>query len=797
MIPALLLAFQNEPGRPLMSNWIVTVPAIVILVCGCATMTPRNPQLDTWTGISAKALDSHPYFKQLPMVRKRSSSGETEVRNYQQGHNPFSGCSALSGVGAREDSVTSFEFLACRAGLNELDRICDNIFEMKNGTIVRYTQSGACPGYDTYQPQKAAIQAKTTNNSFNALSIKTGAGTPEKMRSGSVSVDTAAALLGGTLTGRFACAGSEPFTVKFHSAESTNGWIALAGVFRIAPSNGSPIETSVAGLFDQYTGLLNLQTISSPPQPVTQRMVDEEQALQQQAREGFADINRLLSTANFAVQQATNLPNSPQRDEALKSAQRNLSERQQKVSDLDKRETARLANVRKAWLLGHPSPFPFKLSVGRDAEGKGWAGTFSGRGCGEVLLTSDGGLRTTDLPPINGQVAYQNAVANSEVKGDTSAQAWWLKIPAARGHSDALFALGQIYESQGVSSPEKYVLARQAYLGAASANHTKAQLALARMNERGLGAPLDVREAKRWRAIADVQRHGAAKICTSQNVLENTFRLMSEEQNDPIIRFSKALAFFAGGVAINLGNTRVTEIALADFISIDQPFTCRVVARRVGAQFANVTPDFQYAFTDENGNDLYRDQRFEAAFRGELAKLAAKGSNGDYARAVEIQPIDIQKFVLKLIPDLKGLSRDYNSEFDGRSLTLPIYRELVAAAPNVARSHQLLGQALEKNNDVAGAQQEFRKVIELESASAGAPAAGQISGLKQNTPEVMESNQPDAQTLRLANSWIRDIDADFQKRLSIDLTNYALGEKRRCMDLGLPPQICLHPPESE
>jgi hypothetical protein len=91
-----------------------------LMVAGCV----RQEDLDSWVGAPVSALDTHPVFVSMPVVRTVAADG-TEIRNYTN--------FVEGGGGAR----------------------CNNIFYIKNGRVVKYTPVGTgarCRTDQTLQP---------------------------------------------------------------------------------------------------------------------------------------------------------------------------------------------------------------------------------------------------------------------------------------------------------------------------------------------------------------------------------------------------------------------------------------------------------------------------------------------------------------------------------------------------------------------------------------------------------------------------------------------------------------------
>jgi hypothetical protein len=105
--------------------------ALVITVSGCATApTVHQEDLDAWVGQPVSALEKHPIFITLPVVRTITSDG-TEIRRYINGTN-VTRCSGGGSVfNGSLDYGTYEEFSSCMQGV----AACNAIFFIRNGVI--------------------------------------------------------------------------------------------------------------------------------------------------------------------------------------------------------------------------------------------------------------------------------------------------------------------------------------------------------------------------------------------------------------------------------------------------------------------------------------------------------------------------------------------------------------------------------------------------------------------------------------------------------------------------------------
>ena len=113
----------------------LTVAAVCLALPGCVTV--HQEDLDAWKGAPVAALETHPIFMTMPVVRTVASDG-TEIRRYVNGGN-VSSCSGGGTVfkGAI-DMATYDSFSSCM----QTFAACNNIFYIKDGYVQQYTTIG-------------------------------------------------------------------------------------------------------------------------------------------------------------------------------------------------------------------------------------------------------------------------------------------------------------------------------------------------------------------------------------------------------------------------------------------------------------------------------------------------------------------------------------------------------------------------------------------------------------------------------------------------------------------------------
>jgi hypothetical protein len=124
--------------------------ASLSLVAGCATV--RQADLDAWVGQPVAALETHPVFLTIPVVKTTASDG-TEIWNFVNGAN-LGQCTGGGSVYGRQLNYASYnQFASCVQRF----AACNNIFYIKDGRVQRYTPVGTggarCYTTEQLQPQ--------------------------------------------------------------------------------------------------------------------------------------------------------------------------------------------------------------------------------------------------------------------------------------------------------------------------------------------------------------------------------------------------------------------------------------------------------------------------------------------------------------------------------------------------------------------------------------------------------------------------------------------------------------------
>ena len=108
---------------------------IATAIVACATV--RQEDLDAWVDQPIAALETHPIFVTIPVVKTMASDG-TEIWNYVNGAN-LGQCSGGGTIWGKQLNNTSYsQFASCVQRF----AACNNIFYIRDGKVQRYTPVG-------------------------------------------------------------------------------------------------------------------------------------------------------------------------------------------------------------------------------------------------------------------------------------------------------------------------------------------------------------------------------------------------------------------------------------------------------------------------------------------------------------------------------------------------------------------------------------------------------------------------------------------------------------------------------
>ena len=129
---------------------------IAISISGCTSGSwgkyfgiVRQQDLDAWVGMPVEALQTHSFFITVPVYKTRTDSG-LEIWNYANGKDVAScfGNAYASTYGSSE-YVSANSFMTCSAGRI----VCNNIFYIRDKTVLEYKPSGQCYTDESVQPE--------------------------------------------------------------------------------------------------------------------------------------------------------------------------------------------------------------------------------------------------------------------------------------------------------------------------------------------------------------------------------------------------------------------------------------------------------------------------------------------------------------------------------------------------------------------------------------------------------------------------------------------------------------------
>jgi hypothetical protein len=114
---------------------LLFVICVALILVGCAAV--HQEDLQSWEGAPVSALDTHPVFLTMQVVRTVTADG-TEIRNYVNGRN-IASCSGGGSVFRGTVSSAAYnEFNTCMQAF----AACNNIFYIKGGVVTAYTPIG-------------------------------------------------------------------------------------------------------------------------------------------------------------------------------------------------------------------------------------------------------------------------------------------------------------------------------------------------------------------------------------------------------------------------------------------------------------------------------------------------------------------------------------------------------------------------------------------------------------------------------------------------------------------------------
>ncbi|MDP1947860.1 MAG: hypothetical protein Q8L77_10215 [Nitrospirota bacterium] len=440
-------------------------------------------------------------------------------------------------------------------------------------------------------------------------------------------------LLQGTLKGS-ACKGrvSVEVTLTEPSVYGVKGsFLEVLGSFRsVDRAKGSAVpvvDTQLKGLFHLNGGFLVMQSIPKPSDPLTGTAAIAEgwtrggESAKYRALQSKYDaewMKHVMEVAKAAPEQ---------RERLMKESSEKLRELTAEIEQLRTQQAQRLQKQKEeadaAAAAAKAALIPLQLDVARDLEGKGWAGSFQGQGfgdCDDIVLASDRGRVTVQLPPITAQAAMRRATPDRNITPSTGSRIYWLTVALKQGDDDALFPLGQLYEQRGASAPDNYARALGYYQTAADKHgDARAQVALSRMYAEGVGTAKNPAEAQRWRQLATETYQAANEACTSKQAYVALMAVVRAEQGK--VANVEGLVKGVTGIRVNSGRIVLIRSMAAEVVSLDKPFVCRVAGKRIDPSAdASSVPDY-FEVTHANGDITLESNAGEKAVKGLIASM--------------------------------------------------------------------------------------------------------------------------------------------------------------------------------
>jgi len=300
---------------------------------------------------------------------------------------------------------------------------------------------------------------------------------------------------------------------------------------------------------------------------------------------------------------------------------------------------------------------PLAIDIIHDSGGEGWIGAFEGRGfedCREVILAGENATASGILPPMTEKQALRIvdhvAVPDGGSKGRTDInKLYWLNIAAENGSSfQTISKIDQILQKQGKTSPLDYQKVVKNYQLFANDGDQRAQRALAKMYAEGRGVSKNSAESERLFSLANDTLDKAKSVCTSPKVLQTvtTLKQMHTQNARVLGMFVGAML---GGMQLDPGNIRITEIVINDVASMDKPFTCSVYGERIGANFdASTMPEVEYYSVDGYGNYTYMGSNSgDIATKQIAANFAQSLAGRSYESEIKLESLGNMRYKLE------------------------------------------------------------------------------------------------------------------------------------------------------
>lgn len=470
-----------------------------------------------------------------------------------------------------------------------------------------------------------------------------------------IPVKYATALLLGTWKGS-TCKGGVGVEVTYTDVlPTTEKALHLRGVLRAVdlskPSSAPAFTVDLDSYFSLNRGFLAAKSIAKPISPPTPEESAQETRLQQQESLAYAALARKrqdLATKQYLEKKDRVIQEYQAQDKALAEQMESLRAQQaQRIAAQSAKVAAAKAAAQAALVL-------VQFDVARDAQGKGWVGSVEGvvgglaraldrkddGGCHDLTLTSDAGVTTDKLPPVTGELALLRARSVGYFAWTPTSWKYWLDLAQSLGNSKVNLYLGEYYEKQAKDDARALGYYR---LAADKEHDVRAQEALGRMYTQGLGTAKDLQQAQYWNSLAAATHLAATKTCTSPQAITALYAILRDEKRQAL--GMEMLGAAMTGIQVNSGNVRTLKVDAVNLISMDQPFVCKVIGKRVNVSVdASAVPD-DYEGYDQFGREVEISNAGEKATKTLAAGIAQKALDGaPYVDGFKIEPLGDRRY---------------------------------------------------------------------------------------------------------------------------------------------------------
>lgn len=287
---------------------------------------------------------------------------------------------------------------------------------------------------------------------------------------------------------------------------------------------------------------------------------------------------------------------------------------------------------------------PVLIKLASDATGKGWEGAYitnDNDDCHDITLKNNQG-NNGKFPPLNGKTAFiilngqdtlsDNATSTTglDYKTILKNRIYWGKIAEKLGikHTDENNGIDNVLvretiadtyrylaEAEQQSSEQYYHLAREYYLkNANEVGDPRAQMMIANIYREGLGVPINIAEADKWKVLGTKKMEEDVKKACSSQVMVRAMYVLLERLDRKSAFVGRAISELSD-IDINLGESRIVMIYPDNISPSHGTFTCTAITKSddAGADASNA-PDY-IEYTDTYGRTYTIDKSLEKGVR--------------------------------------------------------------------------------------------------------------------------------------------------------------------------------------